>query len=64
VVFGTIRSLLEIEANNKHVIIAINHYSKWCETKLVKEHMTNFFEKEIIYRFGVTKYVLGNNGGE
>jgi hypothetical protein len=68
VAFGTTISLLEIEANNIYVIIAINHYSKWCETKLVKEHMidiaTKFLEKEIIYRFGVIKYVLTNNGGE
>ncbi len=49
-VFHTIRSLLEIEAE-KNVIIAINLYLKWCETKLVKEHtietIAKFIEKEI-----------------
>jgi hypothetical protein len=68
VAFGTIRSLLKIEVNNKYVIIAINHYSTWCGTKLVKEHTiettAKFLEKKIICRFGVFKYVFINNGGE
>jgi hypothetical protein len=29
--------LLKIEVGNKYVLIAIDHYSKWCEGKLVKE---------------------------
>ncbi len=29
--------LLKIEVGSKYVLIAIDHYSKWCEVKLVKE---------------------------
>jgi hypothetical protein len=48
--------------------MAIDHYSKWCEVKNVKKHTTiivmNFFEKEIIWKFGIPKYVFTDNGGE
>ncbi len=48
--------------------MAIDHYSKWREIKLVKEYIVivvaKFMEEEIIYKFGVLKYVLTNNGGE
>lgn len=50
------------------MLVAINHYSKWCEAKLVKEHnsiiTTKFMEEEIICRFKVPNYVLIDNGGE
>jgi hypothetical protein len=46
---------------NKYVLVVINHYSKWCETWLVKEHdactATKFIEDEVIYRYGVLKYI-------
>jgi hypothetical protein len=48
--------------------MAIDHYSKWCQVKPMKKHITivvaKFLEQEIICRFGVPKYVLINNGGE
>jgi hypothetical protein len=47
--------------------VAINHYSKWCETRLVKNHdamiKAKFFE-EVVYRFCVPKYVFIDNGRE
>jgi hypothetical protein len=50
------------------VLVAINHYSKWCETWPVKEHdvctVVKFFEDEVIYRYGVFKYILIDNGNE
>ncbi len=48
--------------------MAIDHYSKWWEARLVKEHTTKttakILEEKIICRFGVSKYVLTDNGGK
>jgi hypothetical protein len=50
------------------VLVAIDHYSKWCETRPIKEHdaytIVKFLEDEVICRYGVPKYVLTNNGSE
>jgi hypothetical protein len=44
---------------NKYVFVAIDHYSKWCEVQLVREHdaltTSKFLEVEIICKFGVPK---------
>jgi hypothetical protein len=53
---------------NKYVIIAIDHYSKWCEARPVKEHdvctTIKFLENEVICRYGVFKYILTDIGNE
>jgi hypothetical protein len=53
---------------NKYVIVAIDHYSKWCEMQPINEHdvltIPKFLEDEIICRYGVVKYILTNNGSE
>ncbi len=36
-ILNIVRPLSKIEAGNKYVLIAIDHYSKWCEGKLIKE---------------------------
>jgi 2-hydroxy-3-keto-5-methylthiopentenyl-1-phosphate phosphatase len=46
VVFDTIGPLMAIRTSNKYVLIAIDHYFKWCETKPIKEHTI-----EIIIKF-------------
>ncbi len=60
--------LLEITYGNKYVLVAIVHYSKWCETWLVKEHdvliVVKFLEDDVIYRYGVPKYILIDNVSE
>jgi transposase-like protein len=60
--------LPEIKSNNKYILVAIDHYSKWCEAKVVADHGTKtaarFLEDEIICRYGVPKFVLTDNGGE
>jgi hypothetical protein len=38
VAFNTTSPLLETKFGNKYVLVAINHYSKWCETKVVVDH--------------------------
>jgi hypothetical protein len=48
--------------------VAIDCYSKWCEAKLVLDHIASmvvrFLEKEIICRYEVLKFVVIDNGGE
>ncbi len=60
--------LLETTNGNKYVLVAIDHYSKWCETRHVQEHgayiVTKFMEDEVICRYGVPKYILIDNGSE
>jgi hypothetical protein len=57
VMLDTSDPLPKTKFGNKYVLMAIDHYSKWCETKPVKEHtiivVAKFLEKQIICRFGV-----------
>ncbi len=60
--------LLETKSGNKYILVAVDHYSKWCEAKAVADHgaktATKFLEDDVICRYGVPKFVLINNGGE
>ncbi len=60
--------LPEIKDGNMYVLVTIDHYSKWCEARLVKDHdvtiATRFLEEEIICRFGVPRFILIDNGSE
>jgi len=51
-----------------YVLITIDHYSKWCEARPVKDHdviiVAKFLEEEIICKFSVPKFILIDNGGE
>ncbi len=53
---------------NKYVFVAIDHYFKWCETWPIKEHdvfiAVKFLQDEVIYRYGVPKYILIDNCNE
>jgi hypothetical protein len=48
-----------------YVMVAIDHYSKWCEAKVVMDHdieiVANFWESEVMCKFGVLKYILIDN---
>ncbi len=50
------------------ILVAIDHYSKWCKAKAVADHgakiTARFLEDDVICRYGVPKFVLTNNGGE
>jgi hypothetical protein len=60
--------LPETRSGNKYILVAIDHYSKWSEAKAVANHgaktTARFLEDDIIYRFGVPKFILTDNGGE
>jgi len=68
VAIDTIRPLLETKSRNKCILVAINHYSKWCEAKAIVDHgvktTSKFMEDDIICRYGVPKFVMIDNGGE
>jgi len=68
VALDTIGPLPEIKDGSKYVVVAIDHYSKWCEARRVKDHdvsiVARFLEKEIICKFGVPRFILMDNGGE
>jgi len=46
----------------------MDHYSNWCEVRPIMDHdawtTIWFLEDESIYRFGVPKFVLIDNGGK
>jgi hypothetical protein len=60
------KPLLQIKSRNKYIMVAIDHYSKWCEAKAVVNHgakaIAKFLEDDIICRYGVPKFVLTYNG--
>ncbi len=68
VALDTAGPLPETDLGNKYILVAIDHYSKWCEAKAVTDHgartAARFLEDEIICRYGVPKFVLTDNGTE
>jgi hypothetical protein len=68
VALDTAGPLPETKYGNRYVLVAIDHYSKWCEAKAVADHgaktAARFLEDEVICRYGVPRFVLTDNGGE
>jgi len=68
VALDTAGPLPETKLSNKYILVAIDHYSKWCEAKAVADHgaktAARFLEDEIICRYGVPKFMLTDNGEE
>jgi hypothetical protein len=68
VVMDIVRPLPKTKLGNKYILVAINHYLKWCEAKAIIDHgvkiTAKFLEDEVICKYGVPKFVLTNNGRE
>jgi transposase InsO family protein len=68
VAMDTARPLPATKSGNRYLLVAIDHYSKWCEAKAVSDHgaktATSFLEDDVICRYGVPKFILTDNGGE
>jgi hypothetical protein len=60
--------LLATKSGNRYLLVAIDHYSKWCEVKVVGDlgakTAASLLEDDIICRYGVPKFILTDNGGE
>lgn len=52
IALNTIGPLPNTFNGNKYTLVAINHYSKWCETRLVKSHdveiACKFLEEKVV----------------
>jgi hypothetical protein len=63
-----VKLLLEIHDGNKYILVAIDHYSKWCQVKMISNHpigiVAKFLEEDITCRYGMLEFFLTNNGGE
>ncbi len=68
VALDAIRPLLDTYNGNRYILLAIDHYFKWCETKAVIDHdvemIARFLEDEIICKFVIPKYIFINCGFE
>jgi hypothetical protein len=62
------RLLPKTKCGNRYALVTIDHYSKWCEARPIRDHdaatIAKKFKKENICKLGVPKFILTDNGGE
>jgi hypothetical protein len=68
IAMDTVGPLPETNSGNKYILVAIDHYSKWCEANAIVDHgaktVAKFLKDDVICRYGVSKFVLIDSGGE
>jgi len=68
IAMDTVEPLPETKSGNKYIMVAIDHYSKWCEANAIVDHgaktVAKFLKDDIICRYGVSKFILTNSGGK
>jgi hypothetical protein len=68
VALDIVKPLPETNDGNEYILVEIDHYSKWSKVKAIKDHTitttARFLEEDIIYRYGVPKFIFIDNGGE
>ncbi len=68
VALNTVGPLPKTKSRNKYILVVVDHYSKWCESKAVVDHgaktTAKFLEDDVICRYGIPKFVLTDNGEE
>ena len=61
-----VRPLPKIYGGHLYILVAINYFSKWAEVATLKEikkkTVVNFIRTNIIYRYGVQRYIIIDNG--
>ena len=53
-------------AGHAYILAAIDYFSKWAKVvplkEVKKENVVNFIRSNIIYRYGVSQYIIIDNG--
>ena len=62
-VVGPLRKSL---GGHLYILAATDYFSKWAEAiplrEVKKENVVNFIRTHLIYRYGVPRYIITNNG--
>ena len=60
--------LPQASRQRKFIIVAIDYFTKWIEAEplasITGASITKFFRNSIIYRFGIPKYLITDNGSQ
>jgi hypothetical protein len=53
---------------HSYILVAIDYFSKWAEAatfhEVKKETIVNFIKRNVIYRYGMPRYIITDNGRE
>jgi hypothetical protein len=61
-----VESLPKSSKGHLYILVATDYFSKWAENatlkEVKKETVVNFIRTNIIYRYGVSRYIITDNG--